>query len=537
MSKNKFFVFVEKAGIYIVGPLATAFSLFLSLNSFLHTTSVENRAEGEGIYSIVYNIKEGIESVIYYNDSFFLNLIILAFSLLVCFFIITKAKKRSLCSNVIAIFLWTFLIGTVWVLSSQSAPTEDSAIVTNASVNFADNNFSWLSDDFYFRSYSFQLGYVLFNELIIRFVSLFITTDNLLYLEVLNAFFLAVINVFIVLINDKIFRDRRINTLTVFILSLSLAPVISCSFIYGIIPGMMFAIIAIYCEIRYFKDNRDIFGILSALSIAMAIMLKPNYMIWLVAMVLIALVQFCSRKKYIADGLYIALTLMIALSVQPVVKNMYEYRSGVDLGDAVPYASWIAMGLNESDLAPGWYNSRYTLSNFQDNGFDASKASESSMQEIKERIKYFFANPQYANDFFYLKVTSQWNDTAYQSIWNNQVRRQYAEKNSFANWVCGKGEILVKKFMDWFAQLVFFAFGIGCIFAVKRKDFFQLILPLIFLGGFIYQFISEGKSQYIMPYFIVMTGAAAYGIVALHGMLSRHTKLLQNKEDDTDRVT
>lgn len=67
------------------------------------------------------------------------------------------------------------------------------------------------------------------------------------------------------------------------------------------------------------------------------------------------------------------------------------------------------MGLNEpilSGLAPGWYNHTYTISNFEDNNFDASEASKDSVANIEERLGYFMSNPQYTNDFFYEKTVS-----------------------------------------------------------------------------------------------------------------------------------
>ena len=70
------------------------------------------------------------------------------------------------------------------------------------------------------------------------------------------------------------------------------APLIFCSFVYGVYPGMMFALIALYCEIRYLKDNKIVFGILAIPSIVIAVMVKSNYLIWLIAMVLICLVNY-----------------------------------------------------------------------------------------------------------------------------------------------------------------------------------------------------------------------------------------------------
>lgn len=508
-------VFAEKLGLYVVGILAAAIAFVLSAISLLHTTAVDVIREGEGLYTVVYDIKEKLESVIYYNDNLLLNLVVLAATLLICFVVVQRAKPVKTRWLGLFIFLWTFALGTIWVLSSQTAPSEDSGTVTSASWSFAEGNYSALQDMRYFKNYSFQLGYVLFNELIIRFLQTFKHLDNLMPLEVLNAAFLGVINLFLVLICDKLFKDRRITLLTTILLALSAAPIISCSFVYGIYPGMMFAVIALYCEIRYLTEDKLRFAWLAALSITLAVMAKSNYLIWLIAMVLIALVKMWKRKQYLYDLSFLAVTLALALSIQSLVIGHYEKVSGTDLGDAIPYTSWIAMGLNESDLAPGWYNYYFTLSNFEQSDFNADVAGEKSMEEIKNRLKYFAQNPQYANDFFYLKIASQWNDTAYQSIWNNVVRYQYKEKGALAAWVCGSGAGTVKQLMDFFAQLVFFAFCVGCVYLLKRKEFMLTPLPIVFLGGFFYQLISEGKSQYIMPYFIVMTGFAAFGIVCL----------------------
>lgn len=522
---------LEKAGSYIVGILAVMFAFFLSFTSLLHTTVVDDISADEGLNTVIYRINVNNESVIYYNDNLFVNLIVLAFTLVLCFLAVKKCSGIRLRYSVSFLFIWTALLGTIWVLSSQSSPTYDSKFVSDASYQFANGDYSALSNNRYFSNYSFQLGYVLFNEIIIRFANLF-HPENLLYLEVLNAIFLAVINVFIVLINNTLFNDKRITNLTVILLALSSAPIISCSFIYGIIPGMMFALIAVYAEIRYLKENKIFFAVVSALSIAIAMLIKSNYLIWLIAMMAVAVVYLFKRKKYIRDVIFIAVTLVISMNIQSVAKSIYENRADIDLGDSIPYSSWIAMGLNESEMAPGWYNYYHTISNFEGSNFDADVASERSKKEIKKRIKYFAENPQYTNDFFYLKTVSQWNETSYESIWNNVVRGQFKPKNTFAEWVCNDGAVTVRRIMDCFAQLVFFGFLIGCVYALKKKKLINLFFPLVFIGGFMYQLMSEGKSQYIIPYFILMSGFASYGIVNLldSGIPSKIKNMILKKE-------
>lgn len=515
--------FAEKLALNVVAVLSAAFALFLTMVSLLHTTVVDKIEEGQGMQTVVYQIAERIESVSYLHDNLFLNLIVLCALLMLCFLIVQRKKPVRLRWLCLFLFVWTAALGIVWVLSSQCKPSEDSLTVSDAALAFARNNYSDLVDIRYFHNYSFQLGYVFFNEMIFRFLELFKPVENMMPLEVLNAFFLGVINTVLLLIVHELFRDPRINLVAAVLLAASTAPIISCSFVYGIFPGMMFAVAAVYCEIRWLRDCKIHFAVLSVMCITLAVMIKSNYLIWLIALTAFRLINLLGRKEYrVADLLWMAAAVTAALGVQSAVLSHYEGICGESLRDTVPYISWIAMGLNETELAPGWYDYGYTLTNFEDADYDPEVAGERSAEEVRTRLKYFASHPQYTNDFFYLKVVSQWNETSYESIWNNIVRFQYDDKGPIAEWVCSGQPGLVRKIMDFFAQLVFFGFLLGCFAMRRRGDFMLTPLPIVFLGGFFYQLISEGKSQYIMPYFIAMTAFSAFGIVSFYDMLVKY---------------
>lgn len=517
--------FFEKAGLCVIGVLAVFIAFWLSLTSMLQTVFIDDVTAGHGKMSSLYYIREYNESVVYGSDSFFMNIIYLLLSVAALYLLSKKLSNIRLRYKVAFIFIWTAVLGTVWVISSQSAPTFDSLQVVNAASEFSKDNFSiFNNDDHYFKNYSFQLGYVFFLEIVMRIVNSVSSPENPLYLEVMNAFFLAGINALIVIISNTVFKEKRINTAVTAMLALSAAPIISCSFIYGIFPGMFFAALALYTELRYLLDDKKVYGIISILSIAAAMMMKPNYLIWLIAMCIIAFVMMFRRKKYAFDCIFIVLAVVLSMSVQPSIKNMYEKRSGIELGDSIPYSAWIAMGLCEAESAPGWFNYTHTVEHFKNHNYNADEAGTASKKVIAERIKYFFEEPQYTNDFFYKKTVSQWNDTSYESIWNNTVRGQYKDKNKFASWVCNEGKAKVKKYMDIWTQLLFVTFTVGTAAVLKKKNFPAASFALIFLGGFFYQLISEGKSQYIVPYIIVMTGMAGCGLIIAGDKLSEFIK-------------
>lgn len=484
---------------------------FLTMVSILHTTSVADD-----------------ETITYYNDNFILNLIVMGVFIAICFVILPFLKKIPLWAEIIFISLWTIILGLLWVYSSQASVAWDSGSVNNAALKAAENDFSFLEER-YFKDYSFQLGYVFFYEIIIRIASLFGEVTNLLFLEVGNVLFLTASYIAIILMNQRIFNNSQIQHLTVLILAFGIQPIIFSSFLYGIIPGLAFALYAVYFEIIYLQDSKLQYGLLSAVLITIAIMIKSNYNIVLIAMMLFVLAKLFRRKQFIWDLLYMIVTVVFALSVSPVVKNMYEYRSNIDLGDSIPYVCWISMGMNESWNAPGWYNYGFTVAAFENAGYDAEIASENAMRTIKERLKYFSEDSQYKQDFFYKKAVSQWNETSYESICLNKSMGSYSERKKIASWVLNNGEQKVKQFMDYYAQFIYVAVFIGAFICLRRKNLEQSIFLLIILGGFLYHLMSEAKSQYSMPYFICMVGFAPCGILCIYEFLKKKFDFIQQR--------
>lgn len=506
-----------------IGIIVLVFMAVLTFSSLFFTTGMEIVKAEDVQDSAIYRMKESLEWVVYYSDSFFGNMIWLVICIAACFFVLPLMKRLTLGQELVIIVAWTMYLGIFWVYSSMNAPSEDSYMVTWASSEFAKNNFGLLSDR-YFSNYSYQLGYVFFNEILMRLGNTFGEPKNLLYLEVINVIMLAAAYVGIILINKRVFKDRRVCDITVLLLAFAAQPIIFSVFLYGIIPGITFAIYAVLFMVIYLQTDKFRYAVPSAVFMALAIMTKSNNNIVLVSVVILTLAAMLKRKKFIKDISYLTLTLILSLSISPAICNMYENRSGIELGDSVPYVSWFALGFNEADNAPGWYNSGYTVGALERNNFNAEDTSKESMKEIKKRISYFSKNPQYRHDFFYKKFVSQWNETSYQSIWNNIVRRKYNEPGKLATWVCGSGQKGVKRYMDIYAQLIFAAVFVGIISCLKNKNFLSVTFPLIILGGMMYHLLAESKSQYAMPYFILMIGFAAYGLMVIYDLARAKTK-------------
>ena len=505
----------ERLGGAGVCLLCGVLTLILTLSAFLFTTGMEIVADGEGMDTTVNRIFELEESVVYYSDSFVANLLFLVVAVLCCRLLLPVIAKLRFRYEAAVLAVWTVGIGLVWVFSSQVMPTFDSAYVAEIAQAFTQGDFSDMAGD-YIRAYPFQLGYIELCELILRAATVVrgAPPDTFLVLEAANVGFLAAAYVGLLALAKLLFREPRAGHLTFLLLLFCAQPVIFCVFTYGIVPGICFAVWAIVFQTLWFRQGKLRYGLLSALCIALAVLVKSNNLIVLIAMLITAALRLLKRKRYGKDIAVMLAACLCALTVSPAVRVVCEKRSGVTPEPGMPYISWIAMGLSESRRAPGWYSNVTSDVKFEELDYDADALAAYSKEVIGERIDYFCTHPQYTRDFFYRKFVSQFNETTYQSIWNNKVRDQYKEKGALAAWACGDGEADVRRYMDVYAQLVFVGLLVALALMLRKREYTALVLPLSVLGGMLFHLLAEGKSQYILPYFVLMIPAAAWGLTA-----------------------
>ena len=80
------------------------------------------------------------------------------------------------------------------------------------------------------------------------------------------------------------------------------------TFVYGLIPGLFFTVFGIYFMLKLFDTKKWCYGVLTALMCALAIIMKSNYMIILIAIGLTLIVKAIS-EKYPVYLLYLLLAI------------------------------------------------------------------------------------------------------------------------------------------------------------------------------------------------------------------------------------
>lgn len=498
---------VEKAASALILILVFAFILYLTVCSFSETSflSMEDKSG---------------ERIVYNSDNVFLNILILTILLLAGYIFYRRCdtiRPRAM-ENVL--LLYVFLFGTVFIATTKLRPSiySDSFIVTYAAQRAALGDYAMLEEGYFYR-FPFQLGYVLYSEIFFRAANVILRGEPegyaVLALQEVNLLWLMAQYHALVEITGLLFKDARIRKMLMLLLFFCLPPMLATTFLYGNVPAFACGTIAIWLFLLYMKRKRLRYGLLCAGALTLAVILKLNLLILCVAVGgvwIVMLLKRPSRKSLLC--LLLAAACVLALPKLP--QKLYEHRVGIRYGEGIPMIAWMAMGFSEGHAAPGWYREDYTVSAFERSGHDSAATAENAKSVLEDRLFVFKTDPSLAWDFFTKKLRSQWNEPSYGSLWINQVHPSYGQKGVMYQLLCGVGAKRTLDVMNVYQQFIFLGLLIGLIRLWRKKDLLRCLLPLVMLGGLLYHLLFEAKSQYALPYFVLILPIAAYGLFTLY---------------------
>lgn len=468
----------------------------------------------------------GGEVILFNYDDLVMNFFLLGAFFLLVFALSRYAnvfKKVNELALIVGLSVYTITLGFIWIFMAQSVPAADSGTVTQTAMDVTNGNYSsfissdssFYNNESYYKIYPFQLGFVFISEIVYR---IFGTSFYSMPMQAFNVIALTALYIAIVAISKRIFKSKSVTFITVFMLAGCIQGILFTTFVYGNIIGIACAMWACYFVIRFMQseEKRNYLNILpAALLMALSIIAKYNNMIWLVAISIALLIYIIKNKKWL-HFISIAFIILISVGSFNLVIMSYEKRSGVELGKGVDQLLYLDAGLNESAMAPGWYND-LAKSKYLNANCDNELADSWAKKDIKERLDKFKADSHYRNDFFSKKILSQWNEPSYESLWVSQVKGHYfgdvQEDTILFSVYNGKINKFLYDYFDFFQMITFILFSVGVAGLIKKKCSAETIMILTGLvGGFIYHTLFEGKSQYVLTYFIVMLMFSSYGL-------------------------
>ncbi len=465
--------------------------------------------------------------VFFLPDSLAKNVLVLVGTIAVLFLIYTASQKvkgkGKIHLSVTPLFLSVvvFVAASAFILSTQYSLFSDSAKLMSAAKEFMQGDFHQFDpgpDGYMFR-YPYQKGFMLY---ICLMVKLFGEKSNVA-MQIVNGAALAISYYYTGKIAALVWPDksRGRETWTVLLMALFLPMFFYVTFVYGIIIGLMFSILALYQEFRFFKDEKKWRILLSALFISLSIIMKPQNLIMIITMLILAGVEFFRTKNKWGIGLFGVAVIVLWLMGGQCTDFIMESALGRKMPEGMPHSTCIVMGVEEGVVSPGSFNGRCGEL-FEENDYDYDATNKAAIEEIMQRFKKFAGDWRYGLDFFGRKSASQWNEPSFQSF--TLLRGRNSEKEIpmwMQNLFKGKESILLMEVYNIMQTLILFGTLLYLLFCRKGQTLEQLGFAVIFIGGFIFHIFWEAKGQYAVHYYLLLISYMVQGygefILKLYG--------------------
>lgn len=430
-------------------------------------------------------------------------------------FVRRRAGGRALAA---ALALWTGA-ALCFVLAVGLVPRADSALVIDAAKRFAAGDFSPLEGE-YFSRVSYQLGICLPLEGLARLLP---GLDLNLVMQALNCVISAALMALLCGLSGEVMGDAQASRAAA-LLYLAFVPMLLFNmFVYGVLPMLLLCVLAMRCFARYARTGERRFGVLYALLIGAAAALKPNAMIVMLALLICAAVHALQRRDSFLL-LCAALSVALCMALPAGVIRLYELRAGVTLAPDTGMLLRLAMGMQDSVIAAGWYNG--VIEEYWPLSVTPEMEKAAALKMLAARLREFAADPAGAWAFFREKCLTQWAEPSYDILWYGAVCGKSGRFNGLAHAIFRDGSgvrALLTVYMNVFQQAAYVLALIGTCGMIqeKRTGAAQLMLPVTVLGGFLYHMLFEAKSQYIYPYMLLLLPLAARGLMMLGGGIRR----------------
>lgn len=401
------------------------------------------------------------------------------------------------------------IVSLLIVLAGQYAPKFDQKHVVDAAAALNAHDYSDFEVGGYLYIFPFQMGIVLY----FRVLSWLFGSLNYIAFEIVNAVWIAAAYYFFMKIADILWNKEYWCRSGTAILCLFFTPFLMyTTFLYGTVVGMAFALLSFYMMLLYMSEPKIWYMLLSAVSMGLATVFKSNYAIYMIAQVIIIVLRILADKSIEHKRVYgrlllIGMILLCFIIGRAGVNASIKNANHGEEAKGIPMMAWVVMGLQDGKGAPGWYNA-YNNAVYERNDYDYDRTQAAVMDDLKERIKGMASRPMESISFFVKKVSSQWNNPTFQSLWVLEGRSERED----SIWILqGKGRAAyifwVNLLQTWILAGVF----LYTVLRLRKSSVEEIILPITFIGGFVFHLFWEAEGLYAILYFPLLLPLSVCG--------------------------
>ena len=444
--------------------------------------------------------------------------------------VLKKIPSKILLFILLAVDMVIFIY---WINAIRIMPLADQQSINDMAVDFLKGNISsYLEPSKYLFLYPFQFGITFLVAIIYK-----IFGANFLNIYYMNAICSVVNLVLLFYITKRIFKNENIQKILVILLGgFSLYWMFFNPYLYGNICGLTLALIAVLFTIIYL-DNSKIYNLIFAgVFISLSILIKSNYNIFLCGILIVLVLDIIKKWKLKIFAIVPTLFLIGYLFVNLGYNAVIQYKYNIHLPKGIPMITYVYMGMAETQTrTSGWYTGEI-LKTYEKNNYDNNETSKETQESIKNRIKYFYNNPKEFMKYYYEKIGSTWLNPTFQTVWVSSPSIRYELFPDYAEYLSYHKKALnllggelynIEEGMFNIYEIIIFVFAaIGIFSTSKELDLKKSLLPIIFLGGFLFHIIWETKAIYVIQYYYILLPFGAYGI---NYVVDKIKKIIDNK--------
>jgi len=288
------------------------------------------------------------------------------------------------------------------------------------------------------------------------------------------------------------------------------------TFVYGTLPGLCFSALALLLEKKYEDTEKWGYMAGSLVCIFFGVAWKSNYQIFLIALMILFFLDGIRKKKW-QPFAGAALSLILLCFELSFLSAVMHGITGESVEGGTPTIAWVAMGLQESSIAPGWYNSYTEIIPVECN-HDVEAMKAVSWQNLKGTLTLFSEEPEYCLRFFSRKLASMWNNPAFQCFTevtkcNTTGGLNYWMKDLLYDG--GIKNVVLRIILDLMHSMTLFGMVLHIILNRGRRKLADAALIITFLGGFFFHVVWEAMGQYAVPYYVLLMPYAVQGYLTV----------------------
>ena len=467
--------------------------------SFRYTEGVREIAYGDEVY-----VKQ---------DSILLHILVAVVLFLIffaCKKLPQKIKNEKTCRILLGVtMLWVTGLCFFWIGNGHFYAMNDSRTLLDIMERMRGGDYSDLLPQGYLGAYRQQISMIT----LFRLIFFLAHTTNDFAIQVVNVLCVPVIVFSGYHVLQEITEDIRVRVIYLFLMNFCFPLFLYTPYVYGEIISATAGMLFLWAAIAYIKREKVTAWIAMAVCAVIGYMARGNFLIVLIAFLILAVLYGIRRKK--VKYLFCALSMFLAVSCAVNGnERYYEKISGIKIDQGVAPEAWIAMGMSEHwELACGTYNG-YNIETYAGNGYDREKSREANRDFIRDRLKMFRNGAGRSVFSFYKdKMLAQWNDPTVYGF--NENRNYIPDPLPLIREIVdqdGKYARTARGVVDEYQWIVYLGL-LACCFSLwgTRGPYYQQLLLIVFIGGFLFTALWETMARYVFPYFIYMIPLAALG--------------------------